>query len=70
MEMARPFHLTSIRDGNVIRVEYCCQEYDNKTFKLLNVSDKFREYAPNARDVKAFVNEIINQGITKLTLGL
>lgn len=59
-----------VRDGSVIRVEYCCTEYDNKTFKLLNVSDKFREHAPNARDVKAFVDEIIKQGITKLKLGL
>ena len=59
-----------VRDGSVKRTEFCCSEYDNKTFKLLNVSERFRTYAPNAREVKAFVNEIINQGITKLTLGL
>ena len=46
-----------VRDGSIIRVEYCCQEYDNKTFKLLNASDKFRTYAPNARDVNAFFEE-------------
>lgn len=47
-----------IRDGSIHLKEYCCTEYDNKTFKLLNVSDRFRTYAPNARDVKKFMEEI------------
>ena len=59
-----------VSDGSIKRTEFCCTEYDNKTFKLLNASDKFRVYAPNARDVKAFVDEIINQGRAKLKLGL
>ena len=47
-----------VKDGCVVRVEYCCQEYDNKRFQLLNASKKFRDYAPNAKDIKAFVEEI------------
>ena len=53
-----------VRDGSIYLKEYCCTEYDNKTFKLLNVSDKFRTYAPNARDVKAFIDDILNNRIT------
>lgn len=58
------------KKGYIRRAEFCCPEYDNKTFKLLNASDKFRAFAPNTRDVKAFVNEIMNQGITIIKLGL
>lgn len=53
-----------VKDGCVYLKEYCCTEYDNKTFKLLNASDKFREYAPNAKDIKAFVEELKKGKIT------
>lgn len=54
-----------VRDGSVKRTEFCCPEYDNKTFKLLNVSERFRTYAPNARDVKAFIEEIMKSFAVK-----
>lgn len=34
--------------GHVIRAEFCCREYDNKTFKLIKADTSFRGYAPNA----------------------
>lgn len=32
--------------------EYCCTSYDNKRFRLIEVTDKFKSYAPNCRDLK------------------
>lgn len=35
-----------IMDEFVMMDEYCCTEYDNKRFKLVSATKKFRGYAP------------------------
>lgn len=37
------------RNGSVIKEEWCCTEYDNKDFKLLNASTRFQDYAPGPK---------------------
>lgn len=41
-----------IKDGVIYRKEFCTSSYDNKSFRLLNVSTRFRSYAPLARFLK------------------
>ncbi|MBM6865694.1 hypothetical protein H6A66_11020 [Bacteroides caecigallinarum] len=36
----------------VYLTEYCCTSYDNKRFRLVEATDKFRSYAPNVSDLK------------------
>ncbi len=36
----------------VYLTEYCCTSYDNKRFRLVEATDKFKSYAPNFSDLK------------------
>ena len=51
--------------GRILRTEFCCREYDNKTFKLIKASTEFRGYAPNATEVNEFINEL-KKGLTTI----
>lgn len=53
-----------VMDGWLIRPEFCCMEYDNKAFKLIGVSDRFRDYGPNARDINKLMAEFNKKKIT------
>lgn len=44
-----------VRNGSIWREEYCTEEYDNSTFKIIKVSTAFRDYAPNASLLKKYL---------------
>lgn len=39
----------------VYLIEYCCTSYDNKRFRLVEATDRFKSYAPNARDLRRII---------------
>lgn len=41
-----------VRDGSIILPEYCCISYDKSVFKLVDHTDKFKAYCPNASTLR------------------
>ncbi len=50
MESKGRYVVNGVRDTYL--TEYCCTSYDNKRFRLVEATDKFKSYVPSFSDLK------------------